>query len=518
MDALQALIGGFGVSLAPTNLLAALIGSSLGIVIGAIPGLGSVTAIALLLPLTFGMDPTTAIIMLAAVYFGCMFGGAYSAILLSIPGDAPAVITAIDGYAMSQDGRGGKALFAANVASFIGGTVGIVVLTFTGPRLADLGLMFGPPETALLILFALCSIGWLLGSSPLKGLIATCLGILLATIGIGTTFGQPRFTFDSMYLLNGITFIPLVVGMFGFAQLLEMMGTRLSAAPRSQLGLRSSLPTRRELGGILPASLRSGGLGTVLGVVPGAGATTGSFFAYILERRIGRNRDQLGKGAPEGVAASEAGNNGAAVGSFAPLLSLGIPGSGTSAILLGGLMMWGLQPGPLLFHNQPDFVWGLISSMYIGNVMAVIAAFAIIPFLMRILLIPIGILIPLIGATCVVAAYSVNGSMFDVWLMIVVGVIAYLMKRADYPIAPLLLAFVLTPRLETSIRQSFDMSFGDPRIFFSSTISIVLVLAMASIAALLIVQAIRKRGRAAAEPAGIRSGDVRARSPEATRR
>ncbi|RUT28861.1 tricarboxylate transporter [Arsenicitalea aurantiaca] len=476
LETLQALISGFGTALLPNNLLAALIGSVLGIVIGAIPGLGSVTAIALLLPLTFGLDPTTAIIMLAAVYFGCMFGGAYSAILLNIPGDAPAVMTAMDGYPMSRDGRGGKALFAANYASFIGGTIGIVILTFTGPLLADFGLRFGPAETGLLILVALTSIGWLLGTNVLKGLAATAVGIMLATIGIGTTFGQPRFTLDSIYLLNGINFIPLVIGMFGFAQLLEMMAARTTQpVARPQLGLRDSLPGAGDLRALLPVSVRSGFLGTLTGVVPGAGATTGSFFAYILERRVGRNREQMGKGAAEGVAAAESGNNSAAVGSFAPLLSLGIPGSGTSAILLGGLMMWGLQPGPLLFQNQPDFVWGLISSMYIGNVMAVIAAFLIIPFLMRILWVPTGILVPIVGVVCIVAAYSVSGSMFEVWMMIGVGVVAYLMGRAGYPAAPLLLAFVLTPRLETSIRQAFDISNGSLGIFVSSPIAIALL-------------------------------------------
>lgn len=495
METVQALLAGFSTSFLPSNLLAAFIGSVLGIVIGAIPGLGSVTAIALLLPLTFGLDPTTAIIMLAAVYFGCMFGGAYSAILLNIPGDAPAVMTAIDGYPMSREGRGGKALFAANYASFIGGTIGIVILTFLGPVLADFGLQFGPAETGLLILVALTSIGWLLGNNPLKGLASTAAGIMLATIGIGTTFGQPRFTLDSMHLLNGITFIPLVIGMFGFAQLLEMMASRRTQTQGTgQLGLKDSLPNKADLRALLPVSLRSGILGTLTGVIPGAGATTGSFFAYILERRIGRNGGQMGKGASEGVAAAEAGNNGAAVGSFAPLLSLGIPGSGTSAILLGGLMMWGLQPGPLLFQTQPDFVWSLISSMYIGNVMSVLTAFAIIPFLMRILWVPTAILVPMVGAVCIVAAYSVSGSMFDVWLMIGIGVVAYLMNRAGYPTAPLLLAFVLTPRLETSIRQSFDISNGNPAIFVSSTIAVTLLLVLALVVLALLWPLIRKCG------------------------
>lgn len=476
METLLALQSGFATSLSLGNLGAALTGAALGIVVGAIPGLGSVTGIALLLPLTFGMDPTTAVILLAALYYGCMFGGAYSAILLNIPGDAPAVMTALDGYPMAKGGEGGKALFSANIASFIGGTTGIVALSFMGPLLAEIGLMFGPPETAALILLALCSIGWMLGDNIAKGLMATMLGILLAVVGIGSTFGHARFTLGSMHLLNGVSFIPLVIGMFGFCQLLEMMTDRPKPgeAPK-QIPLRAAIPSRRETLRLLPVSLRSGLIGTLVGILPGAGATTGAFLSYMVQRKIGRNGAEMGKGAVEGVAASEAGNNGAAAGSFAPLLSLGIPGSGTSAVLLGGLMMWGLQPGPLLFATRPDFVWGLVSSMYIGTVMAVIAAMLIIPFLMQILRIPISVLIPVIGTVCVFGAYSVNGSMFDVWLMLGFGVAAYYLKAADFPIAPLILAFVLTPRLESSIRRSFDISNGDPWIFVSSPISVTLV-------------------------------------------
>ncbi|WP_420394034.1 tripartite tricarboxylate transporter permease [Acuticoccus sp.] len=483
--------------MSPTNLVAALGGAALGIVIGAIPGLGSVTGVALLLPLTFGMDPTTAIIMLGALYYGCMFGGAYSAILMNIPGDAPAVTTALDGYPMARSGRGGHALFAANIASFVGGTIGIIILTFMGPLLAEIGLLFGPPETAALILLALSSIGWLLGENAIKGLIATFAGILIATVGIGITFGQPRFTLDTMQLLNGVSFIPLVIGMFGFSQLLELMTQRHEARLEGgRITLRESILPRADLARLVPVTLRSGVLGTFVGILPGAGATTGAFLSYVLERRIGRAGAQMGKGAPQGVAASEAGNNGAAAGSFAPLLSLGIPGSGTSAVLLGGLMMWGVQPGPLLFETRPDFVWGLISSMYIGNMVAVLVGLAIIPFLVQLLRIPPAILIPVIAVVCIVGAYSVNNSVFDVWVMLIAGVVAFLMKGAGYPVAPLILAFVLAPRLEGSIRQSFDISGGDPMIFVSSPISATLLGLIVLIA---VVSAARsKRTRAVA--------------------
>lgn len=476
MDILQSLLLGFATSLTVPNVFAALIGASLGIMIGAIPGLGSVTGVALLLPLTFQMDPITGIIMLGALYYGCMYGGSYSAIMLNIPGDAPAVVTALDGYPLSKKGQAGKALFTANISSFIGGTVGIVMLTFMGAALARIGLMFGPAEVAALVVLALCSIGWLLGDSPKKGLISTFVGIMLSMVGIGLAFGQPRFTFDSMYLLNGISFIPLVIGMFGFSQVLEMMVNRIDAEGLMQkIGLRKSLLDRTEVRRIIPVSLRSGVLGNLVGILPGAGATTGSFLAYVLERKVGRNGDELGTGKIEGVAASEAGNNAAAAGSFAPLLSLGIPGSGTAAVLLGGLMMWGVQPGPMLFQSSPDFVWGLISSMYLGNVMAVLAALAIIPFLVKLLRVPPAFMIPVIAVVCVVGAYSVNNSMFDVWFMLGAGVVAYFMNVAKYPVAPLLLAFVLTPRLETSLRQALDISRGDFSIFFNSPIALTLL-------------------------------------------
>lgn len=494
MDVLSHLLAGFSVSLQPYGLLAALGGAVLGILIGAIPGLGSVTAIALLLPLTFGMDPTVAIIMLTAVYFGCVFGGAYSAILMNIPGDTPAVMTALDGYPMSRKGQGGKALFTANLSSFIGGTIGIVILTFLGPSLAKFGLRFGPAETALLILFALSSIGWLLGEDAIKGLASTFLGVLLATVGIGMTFGTQRFSFGTMELINGVSFIPLVIGMFGFAQVLEMAAGAYSAKkPASQIGLRESLLNRSDLKRILPTSVRSGFLGTFIGVLPGAGATTAAFLAYILQRKVGRNGHEMGTGVVEGVAAAESGNNAAAAASFAPLLSLGIPGSGTSAVLLGGFMMWGLQPGPLLFTMQPDFVWGLISSMYVGNIVAILAGIAVIPFLMRILWVRQQILIPIIAGVCVVAAYSSGGSMFDVWIMLGFGVFAYMMKLAGYPAAPLVLAFVLTPKLESSIRQSFDISNGDVGIFFSSYICIALIALMGVMIAGLTITSLRKR-------------------------
>ncbi len=480
MENFDLLMQGFGTALSFTNLTLAIVGGFLGLFVGAMPGIGAVTGVALLLPLTFKMNPTAAIIMLAGIYYGNMYGGAYSAILLNIPGDSPAVMTALDGYPLSQKGKAGKALFTANMSSFVGGTIGIVTLTVFGPLLAQIGLKFGPAEITALILLALTSIGWLLGDDPLKGIAASALGILVSTIGIDTMAGgMGRYTFGTVNLLGGISFIPLVIGMFGLTQVMELMSDREndSLVTGRRLTIRESLLDRDEVKRIVPTALKSSVLGNFVGFLPGAGGTTGSFLAYILEKKTGKNQDEMGKGAIEGVAASESANNAAAVGAFAPLLCLGIPGSATSAVLLGGLMMWGLQPGPLLFTQQTEFVWGLIGSMYIGNIACVVAGLVMIPFLMSVLRIPRGVISPIIVMICIVGAYSVNNNMFDVWFMIGAGVVAFILKKHDYPIAPILLAFVLAPRFEQSIRRAFTISGGSPMIFIEKPISAVLLAA-----------------------------------------
>lgn len=478
MDNFALLLQGFSTALTLPNLLAALGGALLGLIIGAMPGIGSLAGCALLLPLTFKMEPTTAIIMLASIYYANMYGGSFSAILLNIPGDSPAIITTLDGYPMTQQGKAGKALFTANMASFIGGSIGIVLLTILGPMVANVGLAFGPAEMVSLLLLALTSIGWLLGDNPLKGLITAGLGVLLSTIGMDPTCGQARFSFGVIDLLGGINFIPLVIGLFGFSQVMDMLANRqnFSFLGGTRLTLRESLLDRSEVGRILPTALRGGLLGNFVGVLPGAGATIASFLSYMFNRRVCKNGGNFGKGVVEGVAASEAANNAAAAGSFAPLLSLGIPGSGTAAVLLGGLMMWGLKPGPQLFTEAPDFVWGLIASMYIGNVMCIIIAIAVIPFLVHILRVPSSIMAPIITVLCIVGSYSVNNNMFDVGVMLAAGIIAYFLNLYDFSLAPLLLAFVLTPRLEQSFHQAFQISNGDLMIFLTKPISLTLLI------------------------------------------
>ena len=477
MENLQFLWQGFQVALTMPNLVSALVGAILGLIVGAVPGIGSLAGVALLLPLTFRMNPTTAIIALATLYYSNMYGGAFSAILLNIPGDSPAVMTALDGYPLARSGKAGLALSTSIVSSFIGGTLGIIILTISGPLLARWGLNFGPGELTLLIMFAMTSIGWLLGENPSTGLVATGMGLMFATVGVDMAMGLPRFDFGSVHLLSGVPFIPLVIGMFGFSQVIDMVVNKEKyvSVGVHEVSFRDSMLKWTELKRILPVNLRQGVLGTIIGVMPGAGATAASFLSYIMEKRINKNRDNIGKGAIEGIAAAEASNNGAAMGAFAPLLTLGIPGGGTTAVLLGGLMMWGLRPGPLLFRENPDFVWGLISSMYIGNIICLIIAFASIPLMMKVVRVPASVMIPIISVVCVIGTYTVNNSLFDVYLMIVMGILSYFMGIAGIPAAPLLLTFVLTPMLEGYVRQAFDISRGSLSIFVGSNIARVLL-------------------------------------------
>ncbi|MCF7946045.1 MAG: tripartite tricarboxylate transporter permease [Spirochaetia bacterium] len=478
MEIIDLLLNGFAIAFSIKNFFAAALGAFLGIMVGAMPGIGSLAGVALLLPLTFKFDPTTGMIMLAALYYSNMYGGAYSSVLINIPGDTPAVMTGLDGHPLAKQGRPGTALFTSNIASFIGGTIGIVILTIIGPGLARFGLNFGPVEMAALMAVAMTSLGWLLGDNPVRGLVATLLGILLATMGFDAVTGLPRYDFGSIYLLSGIPFIPLVVGIFGFSQVIEMMEQRKKTKTfdTKKLTLRDSLLSRGEVKRILPPALRSGVLGTFIGVIPGAGATTGSFLSYLMEKRIGKDGHKLGTGRVEGVAAAESGNNGAAAGAFAPLLALGIPGSGTGAVLLGGLLMYGLNPGPRLFQTQPEFTWGLIASLYVANIITLIVALMIIPFIIKILKVPAEIMIPIISTICILGSYSANNSLYGIVIMLAAGVFGFFMKKFGYPIAPLLLAYVLAPTMEKNFRQALQISDGSMLIFLQKPISAVLVI------------------------------------------
>ena len=475
MENFLMLFKGFQVVFTPDNILACVGGAVLGLMNGAMPGIGSVAGVALLLPLTYAFNPTTAIILLGVVYFANMYGGSYAAILLNIPGDSAAIMTALDGYPMAtKKGRPGQALFIANASSFIGGSIGIIILTFFGPALAKVGLRFGPAEMASLILMAMTSIAWLLGESPSKGIISTLFGIIIASVGMDALTGASRYNFGNVYLLGGIPFIPFVIGSVGFAEILKVMAMRKTMtkqAVNANLTFRGSLLSRDEVKRMLPVAARNGFLGTFIGVLPGAGATTGGFLGYVFQKAF-KSKEPLGTGAVEGIAAVESANSACAAGSFAPLLALGIPGSATSAVLLGGLIIWGLTPGPLLFAKEPDFAWGLIASLYIANIVTLAVALVCIPFLIRILSVPLKLIIPLVVAVCFVGSFSTTNSMYGVVVMLFSGILGYFMSKYKYPIAPMLLAYVLAPMLEKNMRQAFIGSSGKVSVFFTSPISL----------------------------------------------
>lgn len=492
------LANGFVVFFTPEHVIAAIIGAVLGLIVGAMPGIGSLAGCALLLPLTYAFDPTTAIIMLGAVYYSNMYGGSFSAILLNIPGDSPAICTALDGYPMAtKRHRPGQALFTANMASFIGGTIGILILTMLGPALARVGLAFGPSEMTVLLLIAMTSITWLVGENPIKGVVITIVGILLACIGMDTLSGVPRYDFDNLHLLGGLPFTAFIIGAIGFAQVIEIANDRhktQTVDPSMKLSIRGSLLTKHDLKRLIPPSLRSGALGTFVGVLPGAGATTGAFLGYSLNKHF-KSEDAFGTGAVEGIAASEAANNAAAAGAFAPLLALGIPGSGTGAVLLGGLMMWGLNPGPLLFVNEPDFTWGLIASLFFSNIFALVVAVSVIPFLIKILTVPIRFLIPVVITICVVGAYSSSFSMYGVLVMLISGIVCYFLAKAGYPTAPMILSFVLASLLESNMRKAFIVSGGSLDIFVQRPISCALTIVFLIFVGTPIIRALIRRFR-----------------------
>jgi len=496
METLSLLFSGFSTALQPTNILAMIVGAFLGLIVGALPGIGSLTGVALLLPMTYSFNPTTAIIMLCAIYYANMYGGSYSAIMLNIPGDNSAVMTTLDGYPMAKKGLAGKALFTSNISSFVGGTIGMIILTFFAPNLAKLGLKFGAPEMTSLLLVAMTSLGWMIGEKPLKGLVSAMLGIILATIGSDPVNSTGRFYFHIDYLLGGIQFIPLVIGVFGFSQMITLMGERHIVHDLSsdkKLTYRNSFLTGEEFKRIMPPALRSGFLGTIVGILPGAGGSVANFLGYVLEKRIGKNKEHMGEGVVEGVAAAEAANNAAVAGALAPLLSLGIPGSGTTAVLLGGLIMWGLTPGPLLFVQNSDFAWGLIASMYVANIFTLAVGLIIIPGLANLARVPTRLLIPIISVICFVGAYSSTNSLYGVITMLLAGLLGYAMNVGGYPAAPMLLAFVLAPMLEENMRKAFVMSFGSPLIFMQKPISLFFLLFLAVTLIVPAVKAIRRR-------------------------
>jgi len=474
MDLIANLSTGFSVAFAPINLVFVAAGVIIGTLIGALPGIGPVAGLSILIPLAFGMDPTGAMILMCGVYYGCMYGGTITSVLLNVPGESSSLMTCLDGYQMAQQGRAGPALTIAAIGSFIAGTFSVVMLTLLAPPLAEAALSFGPPEYFALMLLGLSAITGLTGRSRAKGYAMGFIGLAMATIGLDPIGGVPRFSFGHLELLDGIGFLPIAVGMFGLGTVLAMIDAP-SEIKIMKTTLREMIVTRQDMKDSAMPIVRGTIIGFATGVLPGAGATISTFLAYAAEKRFSKTPEKFGTGMIAGVAAPEAANNASTGGAMIPLLTLGIPGSGTTAVLLGVLTLFSLQPGPLLFTKNPDFVWGLIASMYIGNVMLLVLNIAFVPAFVSVLKIPPRILAPLIAIFCLVGVYSVNNSVLDLWLMFAFGLVGYLANKLAYPLAPLVLALVLGGYMEVSLRQSLKMAQGDVSIFFTRPIAAVIM-------------------------------------------
>jgi putative tricarboxylic transport membrane protein len=465
---------GFGVALTPFNLMMAVAGVLVGILIGALPGVGPPSGVAMLLPLTFGMDPTSGIIMLAALYAGTMYGGTITAVLINTPGESASVVTCLDGYQMALQGRAGPALGIAAIGSFIAGTIGVVLLMLVSPLLARWSLSFGPPETFALMLLGLTTVTLLAGDDPIKGYISMVFGLMLAMVGYDIISGDARFGFGIIEMMDGIDFLPAAIGLFGLGEVLGGAEQKGGAALKTSLRLRDVLPSYVDWVRARWAIARGTVMGFLVGMLPGAGPTVAAFLAYTVEKKVSKHPEKFGKGAIEGVAAPESANNAGATAAMVPMLTLGIPGSATTAIMLGGLMMWGLRPGPMLFEKNPQFVWGLIASQYIANIMLLLMSTLFIPLFVRVVRIPYSILMPLIVVFCVTGAYSLKNNLWDVGQMLVFGVLGYFMKKLGYSPAALVLALVLGPLAERALRQSLIISDAGLGILFLRPISGVL--------------------------------------------
>jgi putative tricarboxylic transport membrane protein len=497
---LENLLLGFQVALTPYNLLIALVGIVLGTLVGVLPGLGGANGVAILLPLTFTMPPTSAIILLTCIYWGGLFGGAITSILFNIPGEPWSVATTFDGYPLAQQGQAGQALTASFTASFFGALFSTVLITLFAPALAEIALKFGPPEFFAIQLLTFSAFIGLGGGDPLKSLASILIGFILAAVGLDIVTGTLRMTFGVVDLMKGFSFIVAVIGLFGIGEILLSVeeGLRFEGQ-RAGMNRRVVFETWKVLPRYARTFVRGSVIGFWMGFKPG-GATPASFMSYAFAKRFSRHPERFGKGELEGVVAPEAANNAAGVAAILPMITLGIPGSPTAAVMLGGLIIWGLQPGPMLFVEKPDFVWGLIASMYTGNIVGVLVVLTCVPLFAAILRIPFAILTPMIGVICAIGAYSVNNSVLDIWYMMVFGVIGYVFKKLDYPLAPLVLALVLGDMSENALRQSLIMSQGSLTIFATRPIAAVITAAALFFFALPVIGPRWRRWRGVAEP------------------
>ncbi|MDI6754112.1 MAG: tripartite tricarboxylate transporter permease [Thermodesulfobacteriota bacterium] len=497
MDALQYWILGFSVATLPLNLLYAFIGCVLGTLIGVLPGLGPAAGTAILIPVTFGLDPIGGIIMLAAIYYGAMYGGTITSVLVNVPGEAASVITCLDGYQMAKKGRAGPALGIAAIGSFIGGTFATIALMVVSLPLATFALRFGPPEVFALLVVGLSLVTGLSGRSMLAALVMTFFGLMLCMIGMDPVRGAPRFTFGIPPLYDGIGFIPVVMGLFGVGEILLSMEAPVLEVIKTKI--TDLLPKREEWRVSTGAIGRGTIIGFFLGLIPGIGAIIPTFLAYVVEKKVSKHPEKFGTGVIEGVASPETANNSYANGAMVPLLTLGIPGSPTLAVLMGAFIIHGLTPGPFLFKERPDVVWGLIASLYLGNVMLLILNLPLVGFWAKLLEIRYEFLYPGILLFCILGAYSLNQSVFDVGVMIAFGVLGYIFRKLDWPLAPTVLALILGPMMERALRTSLEMSAGDLSILVTRPISAVLLIVAAVV---LLSPAVRLLGKRAGKEDG----------------
>ena len=498
MEILDKLLFGFTVALSPSNFLYCLIGVFIGTIVGVLPGLGCMNAVAILIPVTFGMNPTAAMIMLSGIYYGAMYGGSTTSILINTPGEAPAIMTTLDGYQMALQGRAGPALGIAAFGSFIAGTFATVMLMVLAKPLVKVALSFGPTEYFSMLVLALCTLGGLMGESVIKGLLMAAFGIFLGTVGIDPVTGVDRFTLGIPEMMDGIGFLPVAIGLFAIAEVLltaekEMMRPVVEK-------VKGLLPSAKDWMACKWAITRGTLIGFVIGCLPGGGATLASVVAYLVEKKSSKHPERFGKGAIEGVAAPETANNAASGGSMVPLLTLGIPSTGVSAVLLGALMLYGLRPGPLLFEKSPDLVWGLIASLYIGNFLLLVINLPLIGIWIQMLKVPFGKLLAFILVIALTGTYATNNSVTEVYVTVIFGVIGYFMKWLDLPAAPVIMGIILGPMIETHFRRAMIISNGSYSTFFTHPISaIFLCAAILSILYPVIRWAIKRNKTVAAE-------------------
>jgi putative tricarboxylic transport membrane protein len=494
MESLDLLWQGFATALDPQNLIFLIIGVVLGQIVGALPGIGPAAGMALLLPLTFTIPPVTAIVMLAGIMYGGMYGGTLTSVLVNVPGESSSIMTAVDGYQIARRGRAGAALSIAAIGSFLAGMTAVTALVFITPPLSEFALRFSAPEFFLLAALGITATASLGTGSPIKALMAALLGLMSALIGVDPIVGIPRLTYDQPQLLEGIDFLPVAIGIFGIGEVLYSL-ERLHDLQPIRARLRDMWLTAEEWAESRMAIVRGGLVGFFVGVMPGAGPTIASLMAYVAERRFSRHPERFGKGALDAVAAAESANNSAAHAALAPMLALGIPGSSSTAVLLAALILQGIRPGPMLMIEQPDLVWGLIASMFLGNIVLLVINLPLAPMFASILRIPYVYLAPGILTISLFGAYASTLSFYPVGIALVFGVVGWLMIKLDFPRAPLVLALVLAPLLETSLRQSLLLSFGSPMIFVERPISALLLAAVAFSLAWPIITAVRRRRR-----------------------